>query len=146
MAERLEMRNKERFAFEKSVEDDVAAIDIVNQAIVALSKFYKKNKIELNLAQKHGQGPEYTVDADKAPELAWGEEGGDYGGRKEETGGLVYILETIVADIQNEVDVARKDDEKAEAEYEAERKSMMDLLKSQEENKLATEQAVVHTK
>merc|ERR1719392_52972 len=82
MEERLEMRNKEQYAFEQSVKDDVAAIDIVNRAIVALSAFYKKNKIDIALLGVHKQGPEYTVDQDKAPELAWGKEGGAYGGRK----------------------------------------------------------------
>jgi hypothetical protein len=146
LEERLEMRNKEQFAFEQSVKDDVAAIDIVNKAIVALSAFYKKNKIELSLAQKRQPGgPEYTVDRDKAPELAWGEEGGAYGGRKSETGGLVAILETIVADIENEVATARKDDAAAEEDYEKERKAMLDLLKAQETSKLENQKLVAET-
>lgn len=145
MEERLEMRNKEQFAFEQSVKDDVAAIDIVNRAIVALSAFYKKNKIDLSLTQRRQPGgPEYTVDRDKAPELEF--EGGDYGGRKEETGGLVAILEMIVADIQHEVDTARKDDAAAEAEYEKERQAMADLLQTTKENKIATEMKVADTK
>jgi hypothetical protein len=148
MEERLEMRNKEQYAFEQSVKDDVAAIDIVNKAIVAMSAFYKKNKIDLSLAQgHHRQAPdvEYTVDQDKAPELAWGKEGGAYGGRKEDTGGLVAILEMIATDIQHEVDTARKDDAVAEAEYEKERKAMADLLQTLKENKIATEQKVADT-
>jgi hypothetical protein len=144
LEERLEMRNKERYAFEQSVKDDVAAIDIVNRAIVALSAFYKKNKIELSFRQ--GPDVEYTIDKDKAPELAWGDEGGAYGGRKSDTGGLVAILETVVSDIQNEVDTARKDDATAEEEYEQERKAMLDLLHTQEEDKLATEKNVAETK
>jgi hypothetical protein len=150
MEERLEMRNKEQYAFEQSVKDDVAAIDIVNRAIVALSAFYKKNKIDLSFAQGHRrQGPdvEYTIDKDKAPELTWGDkEGGAYGGRKEDTGGLVAILEMIVADVQHEVDTARKDDAAAEAEYEKEKQAMNDLLKTQTDNKISLEKSVADTK
>jgi hypothetical protein len=145
MEERLEMRNKEQYAFEQSVKDDVAAIDIVNKAIVALSAFYKKNKIDIALLGVRKQppgGPEYTVDSDKAPELAWGGEGGAYGGRKSDTGGLLAIMEMIVTDIENEVATARKDDAAAEAEYEKERAAMKAALDSQMATKVATEQAV----
>merc|ERR1719284_1372703 len=152
MTERLEMRSKEHAAFKQSVKDDVAAIDIVNKAAVALGAFFKKNKIELSLAQhRHKQakeepeGPEYTVDEDKAPELAWGSEGGKYGGRKSESGDLLAILEMIVTDIQNEVDTARKDDAAAEDEYEKERAAMKTLLEKQTATKVATEQEIADT-
>jgi hypothetical protein len=145
MEERLEMRNKEQYAFEQSVKDDTAAIDVVNQAIVALSAFYKKNKIDISLlGRKQGPDVEYSVDKDKAPELSWGNEGGAYGGRKKDTGGLLAILEMIVTDIQNEVDTARKDDATAEAEYEKERASMKALLDSTTATKVATEEAVAN--
>jgi hypothetical protein len=146
MEERLEMRNKEQYAFEQSVKDDVAAIDIVNKAIVALSAFYKKNKIDIALlGLKQPGGPEYTVDKDKAPELAWGNEGGAYGGRKSETGGLLTILEMIVTDMENQVKTAREDDAAAEAEYEKERAAMKAMLDEQTATKVATEQSVADT-
>lgn len=148
MEERLEMRNKEQYAFEQSVKDDVAAIDIVNKAIVALSAFYKKNKIDialLGLKKQPEGGPEYTVDSDKAPELAWGGEGGEYGGRKSQTGGLLAIMEMIVTDIENEVATARKDDAAAEAEYEKERAALKAMLDDQEATKIATEMSVADT-
>merc|ERR1740121_1843350 len=90
--------------------------------------------------------PEYTVDEDKAPELTWGDEGGKYEGRKEETGDLLAILEMIARDIQHEMDTAKKDDAAAEAEYEKEKAAMLELLHAQEANKLATEEAVADTK
>merc|ERR1719382_16428 len=99
------------------------------------------------MAQKQEPGsPEYTVDIDKAPELSWGKEGGKYEGRKDDTGGLLAILEMIAADIQFELDTARKDDAAAEAEYEKERAALLELLHAQEANKIATEEAVADTK
>merc|ERR1740121_1310758 len=90
--------------------------------------------------------PEYTVDEDKAPELTWGDEGGKYEGRKEETGDLLAILEMIARDIQHDMDIAKKDDAAAEAEYEKERAALEELLHAQEANKIATEEAVSDTK
>jgi hypothetical protein len=152
MTERLEMRTQEHAAFKQSVKDDTAAIDIVNKAAVALGAFFKKNKIELSLAQRRhlqgqpeGEGPDYTVDQDKAPELAWGSEGGKYEGRKGESGDLLAILEMIVTDIQNEVDTARKDDAAAEDEYEKERAALKNLLEKQTATKVATEQEIADT-
>merc|ERR1712129_357725 len=63
MKERLKLRNGEQEDFEEALKVDQEAIDSLNQAITALMKFYKKNKIPLNLAQEE---PKYTNDPDKA--------------------------------------------------------------------------------
>merc|ERR1740138_174716 len=143
LADRLEMRNKEYAAHVQSLKDDDAAIGIVNEAIQAISAFYEKNKIELSMAQKRKEDPEepeYTVDQDKAPELAFKD--GKYEGRKEDTGGIVSILSMIVEDMTNEMATARKDDAIAQEEYETDKKSMEDMLKAQEDRKVATEMAL----
>merc|ERR1719284_1050816 len=145
LADRLEMRNKEYAAHVQSLKDDDAAIGIVNQAIQALSAFYEKNKVELSLAQhKQPEGPEYTVDQDKAPETNF--EDGKYEGRKEDTGGIVSILSMIVEDMKNEMATARKDDAIAQEEYEKEKASMNAMLKAQEDRKVATEMALAEAK
>jgi hypothetical protein len=72
MKERLKLRNGEQEDFEEALKVDQEAIDSLNQAITALMKFYKKNKIPLNLAQ---EDPKYTNDPDKAPELEWAQGG-----------------------------------------------------------------------
>jgi FtsZ-binding cell division protein ZapB len=143
LADRLDMRNKEYAAHVQSLKDDDAAIEIVNQAIQAISKFYEKNKIELSMAQKNKEDPEepeYTVDQDKAPELAFKD--GDYEGRKSDTGGIISILSMVVEDMKNEMATARKDDAVAQEEYETDKKSMEDMLKAQEDRKVATELAL----
>merc|ERR1719284_249701 len=146
LADRLEMRNKEYAAHVQSLKDDDAAIEIVNQAIQAISKFYEKNKIELSMAQKKEdpEEPEYTVDQDKAPELAFKD--GKYEGRKEDTGGIVSILSMIVEDMKNEMATARKDDAIAQEEYEKDKASMNAMLKAQEDRKVATEMALAEAK
>merc|ERR1719359_1356248 len=53
----LNFRNKEAADFAQSVKDDTDAVALIRQAIGALSKFYEKNKIPLELAQK---APEYA--------------------------------------------------------------------------------------
>merc|ERR1719498_987031 len=84
MEELLEMRNDEVAAFRKALKDDADAVALIDQAIVAISSYYKKNKIPLEFVQK--KAPEYTVDPDKAPETTFS----GAGSRKSESGGIVY--------------------------------------------------------
>merc|ERR1719181_2344545 len=63
-AELLKMRNTESDEFKQALKDDADAVALIRQAIAALSKFYKNNKIPMALAQK---APEYSEDPDKAP-------------------------------------------------------------------------------
>merc|ERR1740138_1846764 len=146
LADRLEMRNKEYAAHVQSLKDDDAAIGVVNQAIQALSSFYEKNKIELSMAQRkqEPEGPEYTVDADKAPETSFDD--GKYEGRKGDTDGIVSILSMVVEDMKNEMATARKDDAIAQEEYEKDKASMNAMLKAQEDRKVATEMALADAK
>merc|ERR1711972_899628 len=67
--------------------------------ILALTRFFKKNKIPLALV-KASDTPKYSVDPDKAPETTWS--GSKYGGRKSETEGIVAIVEMIKEDLQKE--------------------------------------------
>merc|ERR1712113_693951 len=62
----LQMRNDQHAVFVQALKDDADAIELLEMAIVALTKFYKKNKIPLALLGKN-----YTVDQDKAPETIW---------------------------------------------------------------------------
>merc|ERR1740130_844910 len=93
MAELLKFRNKEEGEFRQATKDDTDAAGLLKQAIVALSKYYQKNKIPLALAQK---APEYEQDPDKAPDATFAS--GD--SRKSEAGGIVAILEMLVEDTE----------------------------------------------
>merc|ERR1712087_370111 len=81
--------------FVQALKDDSDAIELLEMAIVALTKFYKKNKIPLSLL---GTKPEYTEDPDKAPETIW--DGGNYGGKTSETGGIVAIIGMLKEDLE----------------------------------------------
>jgi len=141
MEELLEMRNEESKAFIQALKDDADAVALIEKAIVSLSQFYKSNKIPLELVQK--QEPEYSVDADKAPETTWS--GGDYGGRKGESGGIIAILEMIKEDTQNEMKVSRQDDADAEAAYEKNRAALKDTLDAQTASKVQAEKELSGT-
>merc|ERR1719367_1736329 len=73
--------------------------------------------------------PEYTVDPDKAPETSWADE--KYGGRSEETHGVVEIIRMIREDIEKEIKTSREDSAASEAQYEKERAELQDGLNSQ---------------
>merc|ERR1719498_1266884 len=99
MKEMLDERNEEYKLFQKALDDDLKAKALLEAAIDALSSFYKKNKIPLNLLQGK-KGPEYSVDSDKAPSTTFGS---SHGGRKSEGGVIVAILSMLVEDTDKEI-------------------------------------------
>eukprot|EP00928_Gymnodinium_smaydae_P019355 TRINITY_DN1740_c0_g1_i7.p1 TRINITY_DN1740_c0_g1~~TRINITY_DN1740_c0_g1_i7.p1 ORF type:complete len:705 (-),score=226.61 TRINITY_DN1740_c0_g1_i7:106-2220(-) len=134
MTQLLDLRNDDVAAFRQSLKDDTNAVSLINQAIVALKKFYDQNGIALGLAQKQ---PEYSQDPDKAPETAW--EGGGYKGRQSESTGIIAILSMLSEDLQMEMQTARKEDAAAQADYEKQRGAMRTALAKQQSSKTATE-------
>merc|ERR1719356_657303 len=141
MEQLLEMRNDESAAFKKALKDDADAVALIEKAIVSLSAFYKNNKIPLELMQR--KEPEYSVDEDKAPETTWS--GGDYGGRKGESGGIIAILEMIKEDTENEMQVSRQDDADAEAAYEKNRAALQATMDAQAASKVQAEKELAET-
>jgi len=131
MDELLKFRNKESKDFIKALKDDTDAVALMKQAIVALSKFYKDNKIALPaLVQK--KAPEYTKDQDKAPEASFS---GDYGGRSSESGGILAILEMLVEDSQKEIKEGRADNADAQEKYLKQNGALQATLDSENESK-----------
>lgn len=129
----LKMRNKEHAEFVQALKDDVDAVKLIEEAIVAVSKFYKDNGIPLEYLQK----PAYTIDNDTAPETVW--DGPDYQGRQSETGGIVAILSMIKEDFEKEIQEGRKDDADAQATYEKDRGAMQATLDEQLKSKMTAE-------
>lgn len=142
MQEILDMRNAESKQFKKALQDDAAAIAVIEKAIVAMSAFYKNNKIPLELVQKKSD-PDYTVDPDKAPETTF--DGGDYGGRKSEGGGIIAILEMVKEDTANEMKESRKDEADAQDAYENDRASQQDTLDAQKKSKMQADKELAGT-
>merc|ERR1719440_2400454 len=142
MKELLDFRNKESEEFVQALKDDADAVALLKKAIVALSEFYKRNKIPLPaLVQK---APEYAKDADKAPETSFS----DSDSRKSETGGIIAILEMLVEDTEKEMKEGRADDADAQEKYLKQNGALQDTLDSQEETKtsLETEKADLEEK
>jgi len=134
LEELLSMRNAEEETFKQALKDDTDAVNVISQAIVALSEYYKNNKIPLGLVQK--EDPKYSVDEDKAPEA-------DFSGgakRGQETGGIIAILEMVKEDTENEIKTSRADDAEAEASYEKARGALQESLDAQTASKVANEQ------
>jgi len=135
MKKQLELRNNEVAEFRQALKDDAQGIVILDETIAVLSRFYKKNKIPLQLRQK--DEPEYTNDPDKAPETSW--EGGAYGGRKDETHGIIMIIGMLKEDLEHEMKIAREEDAEAEADYEKGRAAAQDMLDAQTSKKISKE-------
>merc|ERR1719267_495953 len=75
LEELLAMRNEESERFKAALKDDADAVAIIAKAIVAISKFYKDNKIPLELMQHKKEDPKYSVDEDKAPDATFSDSG-----------------------------------------------------------------------
>jgi len=142
MEDRLELRNEEHKEFVQSLKDDVEAVKLLNMAMDALTKFYKKNKIPMSFSQSHEEPekPEYAVDKDAAPETTW--TGGNYGGKQEKNKGVLAILSYLVEDTKLEIKKSREDDAAAQADYEKDVAASSKVLNAQKETKSATETAI----
>jgi len=143
MQDALDLRNDAVTDFRQALHDDVDAVAILEETLVALTRFYTANKIPLSLAQKKS-APTYTVDPDKAPDTTWSDE--KYGGRSEETHGIVEIIRMIKEDVEKEIKTARVDNADAQAQYEKERDALQESLDAQLALKASTEREQLETK
>merc|ERR1711920_240036 len=130
----LQMRNDQHAEFVQALKDDTDAVELLEMAIVALTKFYKKNKIPMSLL---GTKPEYTVDQDKAPETIW--EGGNYGGKTSETEGIVAIIGMLKEDLEKEMKVGREEEADDQANYEKDWAAMQAVLDAHKATKVSLE-------
>jgi len=144
MKKQLDLRNNEVALFRQALKDDADGVQILTETIAALSKFYKRNKIPMELRQKGKDEPEYTNDPDKAPETIW--EGANYGGRKDETTGIIAILGMLREDLENEMKIGRAEDAENEAEYEKGKAAAQEMLDAQTAKKIQTEKELAELK
>jgi len=131
MKEMLDLRNEDHSDFTRALKMDAEAIDLIGSAMTRLTEYYKKNNIPLGLVQ----APEYSKDADKAPETSFS--GGD--SRQGESTGIVAILSMIKEDLQKEMKEGRADEADAQAEYEKQSGGLQDSLDAQVESKVNLE-------
>jgi len=146
MATLLKMRNKAVKEFKEALNADTQAIELLSSALVALTEFYRKNKISTGLLQQEPE-KEYTIDKDAMPKTNWQEkgEGKDYSGRKSDSQPIISMISQIKADLENEMKVAREEDAAAQTEYEKQRQSMRDSVDADTKTKVATEKELSET-
>merc|ERR1719171_1082400 len=110
------------------------AVSLLDKAILSLSKFYKNNKIPLELIQKK-KDPEYSVDEDKAPETGFS----GAGSRSSESTGLIGILSMLKEDVENEIKTGRKENAEAQEEYAKDNADLQATLDATTNTKVQTE-------
>jgi len=132
MKEMQRLRTQENQNFRKALQDDADAVALLEQAILAMAKFYRANSalVQLHVPMVAAPAPVYTHNPDKAPETVWS--GADYKGRKEESGGVLAILGMIKEDIEMQMKSSRADEASAQKNYETDRQAVLDSLRAQE--------------
>jgi len=145
MATLLKMRNKAVKEFKEALNADTQAIELLSSALVALTEFYRKNKIATLIQQEPEK--EYTIDKDAMPKTNWQEkgEGKDYGGRKSDSQPIISMIAQIKADLENEMKVAREEEAAAQEEFVKQRTAMQDSIDADTATKVATEKELSET-
>eukprot|EP00747_Dinoflagellata_sp_TGD_P155036 gnl/TRDRNA2_/TRDRNA2_177551_c3_seq17.p1 gnl/TRDRNA2_/TRDRNA2_177551_c3~~gnl/TRDRNA2_/TRDRNA2_177551_c3_seq17.p1 ORF type:complete len:428 (+),score=170.21 gnl/TRDRNA2_/TRDRNA2_177551_c3_seq17:888-2171(+) len=99
-------RIAENGEFKQAKEDDETAIEVLEKAKEALTKFYKKNTL------LQVQAP-FEVSEDQAPDASFS----DKGSNKNESKGIESLMEMIIEDLHAEIKEAVKDEADATKEW-----------------------------
>jgi len=140
MAGMKKQRKQENEAFLNAKKDDQAAIKLLEAARAALTKYYKKNKIEMGPVQgsvKLLQKP-FAVSEDQAPDAVFS----DKGSRKNESKGVVGLMSMLIEDLEDEIKNGLKDEAETQLEYEAEMKAAKKLKEELIEKKVNLEMTI----
>lgn len=124
------LRGEDYNAFIQSVRDDTEAVQLLEQAIVALSQFY---------AQKKGGALFQRAEAGNSSDVPPPTWTGDYNGRSSEGTGIVSILTMIRDDFKMEIKTARQEDAAAQKEFEEQRKALRETKRTQTAKRTALE-------
>merc|ERR1719248_283272 len=102
-----EQRGEDKAAFEQALSDDEAAVEIMGQAIAALSSYFEKNveatggvgDLQGNVKAFMQQGPEFEVSEDQDPTTEF--KGMD--SNKGESRGILSMMTMIKEDLEAEI-------------------------------------------
>merc|ERR1719163_670948 len=106
MDEALADRTAENEAFAGAKQDDLNAIELLGQAIEALSAYGSNNALL--------QQPEFAVSEDQAPDATFSSKDS----HKDAQGGIIQLLTMIKENLEIEIGVSTKAEAKATLEYE----------------------------
>merc|ERR1712137_524944 len=128
MKDLTDERKEENEAYLKAKKDDEDALDLLKQAKKALSKYYKKNDIDMGKIQGSvkllQEDPEFAVSEDQAPDATFSSKGS----RKGESKGIVSMMTYIIEDLNDELSNEKKAEAKSQTEYEEEMETAQKLV------------------
>merc|ERR1719181_1997641 len=133
MDEALADRTAENQAFTGAKQDDLDAIELLGQAIEALSAYGSNNALL--------QQPEFAVSEDQAPDA-------EFSGKdnyKNAQGGIIQLLTQIKENLEIEIGVSTKAEAKATMEYEKLKADADKQIASYEEQIVALDSAIADT-
>jgi len=133
MEQALADRTAENEAFTGAKQDDLNAIELLGQAIEALSAYGSNNALL--------QQPEFEVSADQAPDAEFSSKD-NY---KNAQGGIVALLTQIKENLEIEIGVSTKGEAKATLEYEKLKADADKQIASYEEQIVALDSAIADT-
>merc|ERR1719231_897147 len=133
MEEALADRTAENQAFTEAKQDDLNAIELLGQAIEALSAYGSNNALL--------QQPEFEVSEDQAPDASFS--GKD--NYKNAQGGIIQLLTQIKENLEIEIGVSTKAEAKATLEYEKLKADADKQIASYEEQIVALDSAIADT-
>lgn len=147
MKEITKVRKEENEEFLKNKEDDQKVIKLLAKARTALTKYYKKNDIEMGPVQAGvkdalmQEDPEFSVSEDQAPEAVFSSKGK----RKGESKGIVSIMTMLIEDVADEIKNAMKAEEEATLAWEEQMATAEKLKKSLITKKVNLEVTIAKT-
>merc|ERR1719258_130121 len=133
MEEALADRTAENEAFAGAKQDDLNAIELLGQAIEALSAYGTNNALL--------QQPEFAVSEDQAPDTTFS----DKDNMKNAQGGIIQLLTQIKENLEIEIGVSTKGEAKATLEYEKLKADADKQIASYEGQIVALDSAIADT-
>merc|ERR1719152_710231 len=133
MDEALADRTAENEAFTGAKQDDLNAIELLGQAIEALSAYGSNNALL--------QQPEFAVSEDQAPDATFSSKD-NY---KNAQGGIIQLLTQIKENLEIEIGVSTKAEAKATEEYEKLKADADKQIASYEEQLVALDSSIADT-
>merc|ERR1719473_535406 len=113
LAEAQKNREAENAEWVSSDQVDKAAAETVANAKEVLEQFYKENKLVLVQGR---EVPLVTGEAPPPPPKTWE---APYGGKTDESMGILAIMEMIHEDIKMDIEKAKQEEEQAQTDFEA---------------------------
>jgi len=112
-------RIEENQVFLQEKADDENAIELLQKAKEAILAYYEKNKIELGPIQGSVKGvllqePVFKISEDQAPDATFSHKGK----RKNETKGVISIIQMIIEDLGGEIKTGQMSEEEAQLAFE----------------------------